>query len=93
MEDTRTCRYPSLNVYSSPRVINQKVNNSNAPLLKYKSAVTASNRSNSYESDYVEKGQLRKLNEDDGLIFQIKDMKNNVENYMRERNSNQNNTK
>ena len=88
-------RFPSIDIYSSPRVINQKVNNANIPLMKYRPAVTASNRNNSYEGDYVEKGLLRRINENDGLIFQVKDMKSNVENYMRENNSNpnQNNTK
>ena len=87
-ERPTNCRFPSIDIYSSPRVINQKVNNSNIPLLKYKQLITASNRSNSYEGDYVEKGHLRKINENDGLIFQIKDMKSQVENQMRENNAN-----
>ena len=76
MDNHLNCRFPTIDIYSSPRVINQKVNNAKVPLLKYRETVTASNRNNSYEGDYVEKGLLRKINERDGLIYNVKNMKN-----------------
>ena len=77
------CKFPAINIYSSPRVTQQKVNNAKVPLLKYREKVSANNRTKNYESDHVDKSLLRKLDQKDGLIFNMKDMKKPVEEYMR----------
>ena len=78
-EKCRVIRFPSIDINCSPRVINSRINNSNIPLMKYRQVVSATNRGDSFESDYVEKGLLRKINENDGLIFQIKNMRQSIE--------------
>lgn len=75
--------FPTLNIYSSPRVVNQRVNNSKIPLMKYREAVTANKRSKNYEADIVDKALLRRLEFKDGLIFSLKGMKKPVEDEMK----------
>lgn len=53
--------YPSLNLYSSSRVFNQRVSNHKVPLLKYRELVRSNNCSRSHESDVVSSDLLRKL--------------------------------
>lgn len=53
--------YPSLDLYSSSRVFNQRVNNFKIPLLKYKEPIRAHNCSKSNDGDSVESQSLRKL--------------------------------
>lgn len=67
--------YPTINVYSSSRVANQRVNNSKIPLLKYREPIAINNCSKSYESEFVDPILLRKFETKDGLIHTLKMMK------------------
>lgn len=53
--------YPTINVYSSSRVANQRVNNSKIPLLKYREPIAINNCSKSYDSEFVDPNLLRKF--------------------------------
>lgn len=53
--------YPSINLYSSCRVFNQKVNNAKIPLLRYRPPIVASNCSKSNDSDTIDSSYLRKI--------------------------------
>lgn len=70
-----TVVYPTLNLYSCPRVSGQKVQNAKIPLLKYREKVAASNCTKNHDSEYVDSGLLRKFQEKDGMIYTLKKMK------------------
>lgn len=45
--------YPSINLYSSPRVLNQRVNNAKLPLLKYREQIKVHNCSRNNDADTI----------------------------------------
>ena len=53
--------YPTINVYSSSRVANQRVNNAKIPLLKYREAIRINDCSKNYDSEFVDPQLLRKF--------------------------------
>ncbi len=67
--------YPALNMYSSSRVANQRVNNSKIPLLKYREPIRINDASKSFDAEIVDTNLLRKFETKDGLIHSIKMMK------------------
>jgi hypothetical protein len=67
--------YPSITMYSSSRVSNQRVNNSKIPLLKYREAIRINSCSRSYDSEFVDPNLLRKFEAKDGLIHSLKAMR------------------
>lgn len=67
--------YPTINVYSSSRVANQRVNNAKIPLLKYREPIRINDCSKSYDSEFVDPNLLRKFETRDGLIHSLKMMK------------------
>lgn len=70
--------FPTLNLYSSPRVSGDRVNNAIVPLLRYMQPVTANNCIQNYEDNFVKPSLCRKLKEKDGLIYMIKNMKKEI---------------
>lgn len=55
------CVYPAINLYSSSRVFNQRVNNAKIPLLRYRETIRVSNCSQSHDADTIDTSLLRKI--------------------------------
>lgn len=70
----RPPRYPSLNVYSSPRVFQQKIDHKSRPLCIYTGPIEANNVSKFFDQRTPEDIYLRKIDKADGLIYQFSQM-------------------
>jgi hypothetical protein len=68
-------RYPSLNVYTSPRVFQQKIDHTSRPLCIYTGPVEANNVSKYHDQRIPDLSYLRKVDKADGLIYQFHQMK------------------
>ena len=66
--------YPSLNVFFSPRVFQQKIDHKSIPMCGYTRKVEATNIAKIFDQQCPDAADLRELNERDGLIFQLKQM-------------------
>lgn len=67
-------RYPSLNVYTSPRVFQQKIDHTSRPLCIYTGPIEANNVSKYYDQRTPEVSNLRKIDKADGMIYQFSQM-------------------
>ena len=77
-------KFPTLNIYNTPRVLRQRINGSRPPLQRYREPVIASNRDKNYETDQIQSYFLKRFAEKDGLIFEYKKMKSDMEAYMQD---------
>ena len=73
--DMRRPRYPALNIYSSPRVFQQKVNHRSRPLCIYTGPIEANNLTKYYDQRTPEDGYLREVDCSEGLLYQFYQMK------------------
>lgn len=69
-----TPRYPALNVYTSPRVFQQKIDHTSRPLCIYTGPVEANNVTKYYDQRTPEVSFLRKIDKTDGLLWQFNQM-------------------
>ena len=67
--------YPTINIYSAPRVFQQRIQNDRIPLLKYKEKIYSNNCRKSYESLVPEPQFLSKFQPKDGFIYNMRDIK------------------
>lgn len=77
--------YPVLNVYTSPRVSQQKIDHKSIPLCVYTGPIEANNVSKYYDQKVPEVAFLRKIDKADGLIHQFKLMNERPKNYPEEK--------
>jgi hypothetical protein len=61
MVELRRPRYPAINIYSSPRVFQQKVDHKSRPLCIYTGPIEANNLTKFYESRTPEDTYLRPI--------------------------------
>ena len=66
--------YPSLNVFFSPRVYQQKIDHRSIPMCAYTRKIEASNISKITDQQCPDSADLRELTMKDGLIYQLKQM-------------------
>lgn len=67
-------KYPSLNVYTSPRVFQQKIDHTSRPLCIYTGPIEANNVSKYYDQRTPEVSCLRKIDKIDGMVYQFSQM-------------------
>lgn len=67
--------YPTISIYSAPRVHQQRVQNDRVPLLKYKEKIYANNCRKSYEQATPDPIHLGKFTQNDGMIFNYRDIR------------------
>ncbi len=72
-------RYPAINIYSSPRVFQQKIDHKSRPLCIYTGPIEANNLSKFYDQRTPEDCYLRQIDQTDGLIYQFNEMNNRKE--------------
>ena len=72
-------RYNSINIYSSPRVFQQKIDNKSRPLCIYTGPIEANNLTKFYDQRTPEDCYLRQIDQTDGLIYQFNEMNNRKE--------------
>ncbi len=70
--------YPTINIYSAPRVFQQRIQNDRIPLLRYKEKIYANNCRKSYEQPIPEPSTLSKFKPSDGIIYNLRDIKHKV---------------
>lgn len=66
--------YPSLNVFFSPRVYQQRIDHRSIPMCAYNGKIEASNISKIFDQQCPDANDLRELSLKDGLIYQLKQM-------------------
>jgi hypothetical protein len=64
-------RYPTLNIYTSPRVSQQRIDHKSIPLCIYTGPIEANNVSKYYDQKNPELIYLRNLEKPDGLLHQF----------------------
>lgn len=84
-DDPNRLTYPSLNVFFSPRVYQQKIDHKSIPMCAYKRAVEATNIAKIFDQQCPDSGDLRELTMKDGLIYQFKQMNKRDENCEKSR--------
>jgi hypothetical protein len=67
-------RYSTLNVYTSPRVFQQKIDHTSRPLCIYTGSIEANNVTKYHDQRPPEVAYLRKIDQADGLIYQFSQM-------------------
>lgn len=73
-DDPNRLTYPSLNVFFSPRVYQQKIDHKSVPMCAYTRPVEATNIAKIFDQQCPDTKDLRELNMKDGLIYQLKQM-------------------
>lgn len=66
--------YPTLNVFFSPRVFQQKIDHKSIPMCLYTRPIEASNIAKIFDQQVPDSSDLRELQERDGLIYGFKQM-------------------
>lgn len=64
-------KYPTLNVYTSPRYAQQKIDHKSIPLCIYTGPIEANNVSKYYDQKNPSFNDLRRIDQPDGLIHQF----------------------
>ena len=74
MKEDKRIRYPAINIYTSPRYFQQKIDHTSRPLAIYSGPVEANNVTRYYDQKAPDLSFLRKVDIADGMLWQFSEM-------------------